>query len=204
MLNYPDMITFRKLSKMAILAFKNGLRLHFDSFVLFENLSFPTATMLSVIAMEEFGKYFSLSAYVFYISVNENRNEEFEKEYLLMLYNHPFKQKACIGRYGFETSAILNQKVSDRYFENLKQRSIYVGFDREKGEILFSKNVNNPENINERNASKQLMFLNDMLIEMVKGKVNGIIEMDEDEVNEILNNNLLTKLENLKAKFNVL
>ena len=53
------MVSFDELSEMAILAFKNGLRLHFDSLILLKNDSYPSATMLSVLAMEEFGKYFS-------------------------------------------------------------------------------------------------------------------------------------------------
>lgn len=191
------MITYRKLSNMAILAFKNGLRLHFDSMILLDNKSYPSATMLSVLAMEEFGKYFSLSTYVFYTRVNDTRDEKNEKEFLFMLYNHPFKQMACFGRDGFEPSFKLMKKVESRYFENLKQRSLYVGFDREKKEILFDKRVNNPDRINDKTAIKQITFLNELLIGMVNEKLIGIIELDEDEINDLLNEDLLKRLKRL-------
>jgi len=194
------MITYKKLSNMAILAFKNGLRLHFDSFILFEKKSYPSATMLSILAMEEFGKYFSLSAYVFYTSVNKTRDEKFEKDYIFRLYNHPFKQMACFGRDGFEPSIELLKKVESRYFENLKQKSLYVGFDREKNEILFNKAVNNPEKITNNKAIKQISFLNKLLIRMVNNNIIGITEMDEDEINELLNKDLLGKLQELEIK----
>ena len=191
------MITCRKLSNMAILAFKNGLRLHFDSMILLDNKSYPSATMLSVLAMEEFGKYFSLSTYVFYTRVNDTRDEKDEKEFLFMLYNHPFKQMACFGRDGFEPSVKLMKKVESRYFENLKQRSLYVGFDREKKEILFDKRVNNPDRIDDKTAIKQITFLNELLIGMVNEKLIGIIELDEDEINDLLNEDLLKRLKRL-------
>jgi AbiV family abortive infection protein len=189
------MITYRKLSNMAILAFRNGLRLHFDSIILLENKSYPTATMLSVLAMEEFGKYFSLSTYVFYSRVNENRDAEFEKEFLLMQYNHPFKQKACFGRDGFGPSEKLREKVADRYFENLKQRSLYVGFDREKGDLLLNKKINNPDNINHKKAIKQIKFINNLLIGLVNDRINGIIVLDQDVINDLLTKDLLEQLE---------
>ena len=59
------MVTFDELSRLGILAFKNGLRLHLDSILLLKNKSFPSSVLLSILSMEEFGKYFSLSSYVF-------------------------------------------------------------------------------------------------------------------------------------------
>jgi len=183
---------------MAILAFKNGLRLHFDSVILIDNKSYPSATMLSVIAMEEFGKYFSLSTYVFYTHINDTRDEQSEKNFLFMLYNHLFKQKVCFGRDGFKLSEKLRLKAKDRYFEDLKQRSLYVGFDREKKEILLNKKVNNPDNINNKISLKQILFLNDLLIGMTKKKIDGIIEFEEEEINDLLNMDLLEKLIKVK------
>ena len=192
------MISFSKLSKMAILAFINGLRLHFDSVILIENKSYPSATMLSVLAMEEFGKYFSLSSYMYYSSVNDNRDEQHEMNILSMLYKHPFKQSTCFGRDGFEPNEELRIKAADRYFEDLKHRSMYVGFDREKGEILVNKKVNNPYKVNRKKSLKQVLFLNDLLIGLTKDRVEGRIELDEEEVNHILNKKLLKKLKKVK------
>ena len=40
---------------MAGLSFENGLRLHFDSILLFENKAYPSAYFLCVLAIEEIG-----------------------------------------------------------------------------------------------------------------------------------------------------
>jgi len=192
------MIGLDNLSKMAILSFKNGLRLHFDSFILFENKSFPSSVLLSVLSMEEFGKYFSLSSYVFYSEINESRDEEFEKEYLSRLYKHPFKQSMIFGRDGFKTSSENFRKASQRYYEDLKQQSVYVGYRRNKGEFLYKEGINNPDSINSTKAKEQLVFLNDLIINFVKEQLDGLIELDEPEVNDLLNLNLFNRLRNLK------
>ena len=49
-------LTQENIEHMASLAFKNGLRIHNDSIVLFNNKSYSTAYFLSVLAIEEFGK----------------------------------------------------------------------------------------------------------------------------------------------------
>lgn len=108
---------------------------------------------------------------------------------------------ACFGRDGFESSEKLRLKVKDRYFEDLKQRSLYVGFDREKKEILLNKKVNNPDNINDKKSSKQILFLNDLLIGMIKEKIDGIIELDEEEINDLLNIDLLEKYIKIKKYY---
>lgn len=191
------MVTFEELSSLGILAFKNGLRLHLDSILLLKNKSIPSSVLLSVLSMEEFGKYFSLSSYVFYTSVNETRDAEFEKKYLEKLYSHPFKQRAIFGRDGFIPSTEYYDKAQNRIYEDLKQRSLYVGYEREKGNLLFDKGINNPFEITETVATEQIEFLNNLIITMVEEHVKGTIEMDEEEINEILNIKLLKKLKDI-------
>jgi AbiV family abortive infection protein len=190
------MVTLRKLSNMAVSSFKNGLQLHFDSILLFKNGSYASAVLLSVLSMEEFGKYFSLSSYVFYSGTSGNRRDE---EFLELLYNHPFKQSACFGRDGFELpeKTKMFDKAKSRYFENLKQRSVYVGFKREKGQILSEEIINNPKKITKSQAYNQLKFLNDLMINLTDDHLKGITLFDEEEINEILCDNLRTKLKKL-------
>ncbi|MCH2449838.1 MAG: AbiV family abortive infection protein [Gracilimonas sp.] len=189
------MVPLDQLSEVAVLAFDNGLRLHFDSILLYENGSLPSSVMLSVLAMEEFGKYFSLSAYVFYTETNNNRNKEFEDNFLKALYKHPFKQKVAFGRDGFIASTDHFSKARDRYYEDLKQRALYVGYERKKGNLLFNKGINKPQQITRISAKEQISFQNELLIKILKQHLDGIIEFDEPEVNEILTSNLLDKLE---------
>ena len=193
------MVTYKKLSNMAILAFKNGLRLHADSIVLFNNGSYASSVMLSILSMEEFGKYFSLSAYVFYSRTSGYRDEKKEDSYIKLLYNHPFKQKACFGRDGFDMNdkTKVKEKVNDRFFENIKQRSVYVGFERDKGQLLYANKINDPSKITKRQANEQVRFLNGLLIDMTDQHIKDIFYFDENEINKILNMELMTKLNNL-------
>lgn len=138
------MVSFEELSEMAITAFRNGLRLHGDSVILFDENSYPSAVLLSVLAMEEFGKYFMLSAYVFYSRVGGKREEKFENKFLKYLYNHKSKQRVIFGRDGFYPSIEELEKVDNNFYEFLKQRSTYVGYDRKKGNLLLDKGFNNP------------------------------------------------------------
>ena len=188
------MVSLEELSNLAVLAFKNGLRLHFDSILLLKKKSYPSSVLLSVLAMEEFGKYFSLSSYLFYTDVNETRDEIFEKQYLEKLYSHPFKQKAIFGRDGFVSSTEHYNKAQNRIYEDLKQRSLYVGYERERGNFLFDKGINNPFEITSEIANEQINFINKLLIKMVEEHIRGTIEMDEIEVNKILSIRLLGKL----------
>lgn len=193
-----SIISLSELSTMAILAFQNGLRLHFDSSILLENKSYPSSILLSVLSMEEFGKYFSLSAYVFYTGVNDTRDLKLEDEYLKGLFNHINKQRSIFGRDGFDPSMEGILRVENRFYESLKQRSAYVGYDRFKGTILYDKGINNPFDVEKGNAIQQFDFMNDSLIELVENQMKGIIGMDEDEVNDLLNEDLLTYLNELK------
>jgi AbiV family abortive infection protein len=188
------MVSFKILSRMAILSFKNGYRLHLDSLRLLQQGSFPSSTMLSVLAMEEFGKYFSLSSYIFYTQTSDTRDLNFEDSYLRDLYLHPLKQQMCFGRDGFLPSDKLSHRASNREFEDLKQSSIYVGFKRIKGSICYDKRITNPLKISKHVASKQVRFMNKLLIKIAKEHVAGIIHMDEDEVNEMLSSEMIETL----------
>ncbi len=196
-------ISFDDLSNIAILSFKNGYRLHIDSVKLFNLDSYPSATMLSILAMEEFGKYFSLSSYVFYSSVNGTRNKGEEEKYLKMLYLHPFKQKACFGRDGFEPSSLLYNYVTSRKFEDLKQKSLYVGLVRNNGKIDYNSPISNPFTIKKEDAYNQISLLNKLLINVVELNVKGIISYDEDEINKFLSEELLKSLNHIQEKIDL-
>jgi len=188
------MITFDKLSNIAAFSFMNGYRLHLDSLRLLCTKSYATATMLSVLAMEEFGKYFSLSTYVFYTKTNDTRDATFEDEFLRELYSHPFKQRACFGRDGFIPSQKLYAHATNRKFEELKQKSLYVGLKRRKGKIQYSAPIYNPLRITRATAARQVLFLNKLLLNMATQRVKGILEMDEESVNKLLSKKMITLL----------
>lgn len=188
------MVSYSRLSRMAILSFKNGYRLHLDSVWLLERRSYASATMLSVLAMKEFGKYFSLSSYVFYTRTNDTRDAAFEDKYLKELYKHPLKQQLCFGRDGFLFSARLAERAANKEFEVLKQASTYVGFKRRNGSICYDKSISNPLKTSKAVARKQVRCLNRLLTDLAKQHVSGVIEMDEDEVNEMLSPKMIKVL----------
>ena len=181
-----NMITLRKLSNIAILSFKNGYRLHIDSINMYKMGSYPTATYLSILAMEEFGKYFSLSSYVFYKTASKNRDLEFEDNYLKGLYSHVFKQRNFFGGHSTTYSEEFYNIAASRWFEELKQQSIYVNFRRDKGNILYNLPYTNPLNVGRSKAKKQIKMINSIIIKMIEDYHRGNIEMDEEEVNNIL------------------
>lgn len=75
-------INLRKIDKMAGLSFENGLRLHFDSIVLFNSKSSPSAFFLSVLAIEEIGKSFLLTDFLFHSRIDGRMGEKMARTYL--------------------------------------------------------------------------------------------------------------------------
>ena len=80
-----------KFDRMALLSMQNGIRLHGDSILLFENDRFPSAYALSILAMEEVGKSFLLQEIVFQDDGQEYDAKQMQ-ELLKLLYHHRVKQ----------------------------------------------------------------------------------------------------------------
>ena len=79
-----------KLVRIAIESLRNSLRLHFDSILLFNNGSFPSAYQLSVLSLEEFAKAKWVEHYVWTSLVNGGYPDvKFEQDWLQLLYRHP-------------------------------------------------------------------------------------------------------------------
>lgn len=87
----------RKLSRMCVLCYKNCVRLHNDSILLYKNGSYPTAYAISIIALEEMGKYITLSNGLFYGSFSIDVDEAFISEVLSDTYNHRSKQRIFLN-----------------------------------------------------------------------------------------------------------
>jgi len=191
----------RKLSKykfkrIATESFKNGLRLHFDSILLYKNNSFPSSFQLSVLAMEELAKSYWVEHY--YWSSNTNNNwpdENFEQEWLKLLYLHPEKQRAFFGwGWAYDYSPKFVEFVEKKQLELKKQRATYVGLDRNKGKIDVSSRISVPTRIKNRDAKQMISMLNDFLIESCETKLLQEFYFDIEEKDELLNKRLLTRL----------
>src|SRR5262245_6680941 len=86
-------VNLNKISKVAGLAFKNALRLHFDSILLFEHESYPSAYFLSILALEELGKYTLLDDFVWHSRVDGRHEDELKDILIDGILRHQLKQK---------------------------------------------------------------------------------------------------------------
>jgi len=102
-----DGISLNKVDKMAGLSFENGLRLHFDSILLFENKSYPSAYFLSVLAIEEIGKVFLITDFLWHSLVDGRMEKEGEGKFLEGIYFHTVKQSSFA--YNFDSPIATNR-----------------------------------------------------------------------------------------------
>jgi AbiV family abortive infection protein len=187
-------INLNKVDKMAGLSFENGLRLHFDSIILFKNQSYPSAHFLSVLAIEEIGKAFLLEDFLWHSLIDGRMEQEWEARFLEGVFSHRFKQSSfarvfeLIARSGFFRS-LYNGEL-----ETLKQNSVYVGLARDKRKINPKGRINNPLKINQVKAQKQITNVNDCLIEFTLGVIKQVYGVDSPCVEDLLNKRLLSQL----------
>jgi AbiV family abortive infection protein len=154
----------RKLTRMCILCYKNSIRLHNDSILLFKNGSYPTAYAISIIALEEMGKYMAVSHGLFYGWFETGQEDKFINEVLNATYDHRSKQRSFLNYVWFDSftkdiallaekdidyKKILEQIIGDferkleddkwgRYFPN--QRKLYYrmnALEKEKHKSLY-------------------------------------------------------------------
>lgn len=134
-----EQLSLYKFRKIATESYKNGLRLHFDSILLYKNKSFPSAFQLSVLALEELSKSFWVEHYYYSSITNDNfPDKKFEQEWLNLLYFHPKKQKAFFG-WGMsrDYSSKFIKMIENGELEIKKQKATYVGLKKIK-KLLMS------------------------------------------------------------------
>jgi AbiV family abortive infection protein len=101
----PEQLTKYKFKRIATESLKNGIRLHFDSILLFNNKSYPTSLQIAIIAIEEIAKAKWVEHYYYSSITNDGFPEkDFEQKWLKLLYFHPKKQYAFLARELFEYS----------------------------------------------------------------------------------------------------
>lgn len=186
---------FKKIAKESLI---NAIRLHEDSILLFNNSSFPSAFQMSVLALEEFSKAKWVDHYYYTSVTNDGFPDiDFEQEWLKLLYYHPKKQFAFIGRELFDYSPKFIKLVETRKLELKKQQAIYVGLDRVKGAIDTDSRVSIPaKKIKEKDAKQLISLVNHEFIEIyssiqLQGDYWGIDELDkviDENKYEILSN----------------
>ncbi|WP_036800878.1 AbiV family abortive infection protein [Photobacterium marinum] len=181
-----DGISKYKLKKLATESLRNVLRLHFDSILLYENGSYPSAFQLSVLAVEELSKANWIDHYVWSSETNEGYPDaEFEHEWLKLLYLHPKKQWNFVAREQEFFSPKFIELIQSRKLEEKKQNSIYVGLKRNKGKINVDSRVSTPWKIKQEDAKQVISLVNSELlryckcIEEYEFYFEGVTDMDE-------------------------
>ena len=158
-----------KLNKIATESLRNTIRLHFDSVLLYENGSYPSALQLSVLALEEFSKASWVDHYIWTSETNEGYvGSEFEQEWLKLLYLHPRKQWNFVAREIHDYSPKFISLIQNRKLEEKKQNSIYVGLSRVKGRIDVNSRVSTPWHIKQKDAKQFISIINDELLRICK------------------------------------
>lgn len=130
----------RKIVRMSILCYKNALRLHQDSIILFKQKSYPSANALSIIAIEEMGKYQSLSDALFY-GYFEGGSEEEEAliaDFMRNTYDHRMKQRVFLNQSWHNVTYADKQKLKK---QKLDYDALYQRFMAKRVE----PNIDDPE-----------------------------------------------------------
>ena len=190
-----DGISLYKVDKMAGLSFENGLRLHFDSILLFKNKSYPSAYFLSVLAIEEIGKAFLIEDFLWHSLCDGRMEKQWEEKSLELMYSHTAKQSSFA--YSFESPIATRRFFKSLYkgeLEILKQNSVYVGLARDKRKVNLKSRINNPLKIDQMKAQKQITYVNDCLLEFTLGVMEQVRAVDSPSVETLLNKRLLSKL----------
>ena len=191
-------LSIYKFKKLATESFRNALRLHFDSILLYDNQSYPSALQLSILALEEFSKSYWIEHYYYSSITNEGFPDiEFEQKWLKLLYVHTKKHEAFIGwGWEFEYSESFNKALRDGSFEILKQTSTYVGLERRNGKIETKGRISTPFKRKNNDAKKVISVLNDYLIDRCDMKKFYEYHFEIEEKDDLLNDDLYEKLNN--------
>jgi len=190
-----DRINLNKVDKMAGLSFENGLRLHFDSILLFKNKSYPSAYFLSVLAIEEIGKGFLIEDFLWHSLCDGRMEKEWEEKFLERIYFHTAKQSSFARTFDspIATSRFFKLLYKGE-LEIFKQNSVYVGLARNKRKVNLKSRINNPLKIDQTKAQKQITNVNDCLLEFTLGVIEQVYSVDSSCVENLLNKRLLSKL----------
>jgi len=187
-------INLNKVDKMAGLSFENGLRLHFDSILLFKNQSYPSAYFLSVIAIEEIGKAFLLEDLLWHSLCDGRMEQEWELRILEPVFSHRFKQSSFARVFDPIAKSGFFRSLYNGELETLKQNSVYVGLARDKRKINLKGRINNPLKIGQVKAQKQITNVNDCVVEFTLGVMKQVYIVDSHCVEVLLNKRLLSQL----------
>lgn len=180
---------------MASLALKNGLRLHKDSILLFNQKSYPSAYFLSILALEEIGKFFLIEDFWWHSKIDGRIEKEWEEKFIGLIYLHRPKQNSFA--YNLDEpfpKATFTRQLFNGNFEEAKQNAVYVGLPRYKGKINLKGKISNPISITKNKTRKHITNVNDKIIEFILGVTKKVYCVETDQAERTLNRKLYEKL----------
>lgn len=188
----------KKFEKLSTESIKNAIRLHLDSILLFDNKSYPSAYQLSVLALEEIAKSSWIDHYVEGSITNHGLPEpdgEEEQEWVKLLYIHTKKHFAFINQNFHSLDKKFYDFASNSNLEFKKQKSIYVGLEREKRKINTKSKILIPTmQIKRKDASEIIALNNQCLLNQCLNNINNGYYYGPYEKYIILNSDLINEL----------
>jgi AbiV family abortive infection protein len=190
-------LNLRKIQQIAVLALKNGIRLHFESIHLYNIKAYPTSLFLSVIAMEEVGKAFWADHVAWNGKVNPRMSPEMEHEWVTALFgDHKRKQLSFIRQiWPWKEYMKHHAFVDSKGLDILKQNSIYVGLSKPgPGKPRTDGKIIKPQDITKAKAKKQINLVHSVLLDNAEGIEEERIYFDLKAFNNVFNRRLLEQL----------
>jgi AbiV family abortive infection protein len=185
-----------KFKKLATESLINGIRLHFDSILLFRKKSYASSCQLSILALEEISKAHWIEHYYHSSVVNGGfPDNKFEQKWLSLLFIHHIKQSAFFSWSSYmEFSPKFVKLVSEKQLDYLKQKATYVGLDKKGKVIDIESRISSPKQIKLNDAKKIISLLNDHLLGICNHKINNYFAFDIDEMDAVISKKLFAKL----------
>lgn len=180
-------LVLQKIRRIAAASFKNAVRLHVDAVLLFSEERIPSAVHMSVLSIEELGKYFIHEDIWYHNLVDGNWSLPEIESWIQSAFSHTSKQQWFAGQAlpPFVSRPLWNMLASGE-LENLKQRATYVGLPRRGRKVDFSRRFTSPSNASRVLAEKLITMVNDYLIHLAVGVRKGFYSLDIPEIDSLL------------------
>jgi AbiV family abortive infection protein len=161
---------------------------------LFRRTSYGSALALSVLAVEEIGKFCIVDNVVFQSVLNGPWTADEQAEWLRAMFDHRVKQ----SQFGGMAERILAKDVLSRIWggglERDKQRGVYVSLPRRGKGVDMGGRLSAPRHVGRVKAEQQITMVSDCLITMCVGCSSDVYLFDVDDVQEGLTLELARRL----------
>ena len=172
-----------KLNRAAFASFLNGLRLHNDAILLYNNDRIPSALLTSALSIEEFGKFLILEDMSWHNRVEGEWDEDQLQDWLKSTYSHRTKQKWFASQdLELLVAKPMLRILQSGELEDVKQKAIYVGFPRGRNRIQYEKRLQTPFRKSKRRVEGLITVVNDFLILMAVGTRKGVLVVDVPQI----------------------